>query len=278
MGVRGAGSTIKEGELLAKKGTRIQALTMASVATGGVTNVCVYARPKVAFLPTGSELIPLGETLQRGQMIDTNSILMKQLLEENGAQPIIYPITKDEVVSLRNRLEEAVEAADIVIINGGSSKGGEDFNVRLLEELGELLFHGVAIVPGRPMALALIKGKLVMVLPGPALAAFNGMEWCVKALISHMLQAPVLTRETLEVTLTEDVFGPPHMDVLSMMQVARNPQGEYTAKPIPLKGKTVSHAFRAQAYKHVIAGTAPLKAGTKIEVCLLVNKNEIPQE
>jgi molybdopterin molybdotransferase len=145
MNIRPCGSTIRQGEPVGSRNRVLRSFDLACLAMGGITEVDVYKKPKVAFLPTGSELVALGENVQRGKNIDSNSVLVKNMLLEMGAEPILYPITKDCKAELNAALDRAISDADVVIISGGSSKGEEDFNARILEERGVALFHWVWI-------------------------------------------------------------------------------------------------------------------------------------
>lgn len=190
MNIRAAGSTICTGEQLLSRGTVIRAREMSLLAAGGICSVPVYKKPVTAFLPTGTELVPVGTMIKRGQMIDSNSVLAEYTLKEYGCETLMYQITKDDVKILRERLKDALKKASLVLINGGSSKGGEDFNVRILKEMGTQLYHGAATVPGRPVGIFLVKGKLVIVVPGPPMAAMNTLEWLVRPLVFHMYRRP----------------------------------------------------------------------------------------
>ena len=95
MNIRPCGSTIRKGEAVGHKNRKLQSFDLACLAMGGITEIEVYKKPRVAFLPTGSELVSLGENVTRGKNIDSNSILVKNMLIEMGADPILYPITKD---------------------------------------------------------------------------------------------------------------------------------------------------------------------------------------
>ena len=133
--------------------------------------VPVRRKPRVAFIPTGSELVPAGVRPLRGQNVDANSLMVKHMLAAYGAEPLMFPIVKDDPQALEEAFAEALAAADLVVINGGSAVGKEDFNVRMIEERGKVIHHYIAAVPGRPMMLAVANGKPVVDLPGPALAA-----------------------------------------------------------------------------------------------------------
>ena len=135
--VKPCGADLKQGSLIAKAGTVLHAQTLAAAAMSGVAELTVVKKPQVAFIPTGSELVKVGSALKRGQNFDTNSILVQQMLQDMGAEPILHPIVPDDPNAIRAALESVWEQSDIVLINAGTSKGGEDYSFRILEEAGE---------------------------------------------------------------------------------------------------------------------------------------------
>lgn len=216
--VSGAGSRMKKDELLVSAGMRLAPFNLSRLAAGGITSVPVYRKPMVAFLPTGSELIPLGETPVRGNNIDSNSIMAEAEIEAMGAEPLMYSITKDMKDELRHNLLDAVSKADIVIINGGSSKGEEDFNTGLMQESGQLLFHWVRTAPGRPMSAAMIDGIPVINLAGPTTAALSGLKWVIKPMLQRMTGEdpdPFVYREAV---LAKDMKSPP-LDLFKLVRL-----------------------------------------------------------
>lgn len=273
--VRPAGSTLKKGDVLVRSGARLRSEDVACIAMSGRNQVKVRKKPVVAFIPTGSELIPAGEQLQRGQNFDANSHLAASMLREMGAEPLLLPIVRDQKDELRDALKSALSQSDIVIINGGSSKGGEDFNTRLLEEEGELICHGVRAVPGRPMGIAVIDGKPVINLSGPVLAAFYGLDWCVRSLVCTMLDVPYSLRTRVSVMLEEDLHTPSYMELLVRMNVCRkgpyytgysaNAHAENTAEVIASNALFISEIDR-DFYP----------AGSWIEVELCCRPEEVP--
>lgn len=229
--VRVAGDTIKTGELLIAAGVPIRPIDLSLLVMGGIETIDVIKKPLVSFIPTGSELVAPGTVPKRGQNIDTNSIFVKHMLIEMGAQPLCYSIVKDHQEQLAHTLDDALQKSDIVIINGGSSKGAEDFNARLLKERGTIICHGVAAAPGKPMCIAIIDDKVVINLPGPLAAAFYGVQWCVSAVVYHYLGIPAPQRQQLEARMSKDVRFPAHMEILGKVTVTKNKQGFYDATP-----------------------------------------------
>ena len=229
MNVRPAGSMMKKDALLAKKGMRITAFDIAALATGGYGTVRVIKKPRIAFLPTGSELIPAGSIPQRGQNFDANSLMVSAMLREMGAEVTCFPIEADHKNNLKERLAEALKTNDIVLINGGSSKGEEDFNTRILQEMGEFLFHWIKAAPGRPMSAAVIQGKLVINLAGPTIGAYYGVIWCVKELLSDWYGCEVPWGHEIEAELTEDLMAPP-MSIFMRMRVTDEKEASEKAR------------------------------------------------
>ena len=275
MNVRGAGSSFRAGAKLIDSGLPLRPCDLASLAMGGVLEVEVYKKPRVAFIPTGSELIPIGTPLRRGCNYDTNSLLVRLTLEEMGAQPICFPIVRDDLDQLKEALHKALTEADIVIINGGSSKGDEDFNTRLLASEGELLFHGVSAAPGRPMAISIVNGTPVINMAGPALAAFYTLEWCIRAIVCRCLHLPVPEKQKIRGVLTKDFHGGSPIDFLCRVEVRRSENG-YTITPFDRGQADLPTTLRTNAMYISVAGDKNYTAGDELEVELLRNIAEIP--
>ena len=272
MNVQPCGANIKEGTQVGKAGTVLAPAHLAALVLGGYGKVNVYKKPVIAFIPSGSELISAGETLQRGQNFDSNSIMVKACLEKMGAEVKLHPIVKDKKTEVAAALDEMLEAADVVILNAGTSKGSEDFCVQYLEENGNMLFHGVKSVPGRPMSITIYKDKPVINMSGPAVGALNGCMWLMAPVIDRMLShKEPLYIPTAEVTLTGELGFPPFMSVFSGLEITRSEDGTLMAEPIPGRGpksKGMSAALMADAYYMSGLGEHPHQAGEKVTVIL----------
>jgi molybdopterin molybdotransferase/putative molybdopterin biosynthesis protein len=236
MNVSERGSMICEGEMILEKGLPIRPCDVGALARGAVWNVPVVKKPVVAFIPTGNELIPLRAIPKRGENIDTNSIMAGQMITAMGASPVVFPIQKDNKAGLEGILKKALLLSDIVVINGGSSKGAEDYNARLLSEMGNLICHGVNAAPGRMLAISIIEGKAVVNLPGPMFAAYFGLDWCVRAIVCHALGIPVPRRPVVRARLTGNGTPPrqlpPGFELLTRVIVTRRADG-WEAWPVP---------------------------------------------
>ena len=263
--VRPCGSMVKKDELIVPKGYRITPYRMASLATGGVKEVWVSKRPVVTFLPTGSELIPAGEVPARGQNIESNSLMIKGLVNGWGAEYRELPIVKDQMTQLKTSMEKAIAQSDIVLINGGSSKGSEDLSIPLLQEMGQVLQHYVRSAPGRPMSVSLVGQTLVINVPGPTLAAFAVCDWAVKPAVLRY-QGYVETDATeIEAVLEEDLNSPPFMEIYTRVILTKK-DGKWYAKPLGRAASMEDGAGKCNGILVTELGRKGYKAGETVKI------------
>lgn len=235
-GVSPCGSISRKGELIAPAHTRLTPEAVAAAAVGGYAQLPVYAKPRVAFIPTGTELVPWGGYPARGQNIEANSLLVQGLVQEWGGEAIVYPLVRDDRESVSAALERALEAADIVVLNAGSSRGGDDFNAELLAERATYFRHGVRAVPGRPVGMAIIDGKPVVNAPGPVLAAWLCMDWLVRGLVAHWFGTPVIDQQHIQARLGATVEEPKRRERIVRMMLTPAADGVPVATPIGKMG------------------------------------------
>lgn len=272
MNVQPCGSNIKKGAQVGKAGTVLSPAHLAALVLGGYSRVQVRKKPVISFIPSGSELVPAGSELKRGQNFDSNSIMVKALLEKMGAEVILHPIIKDDPEQIAGALDAVIGSSDIVILNAGTSKGSEDYCVQYLEKNGSMLFHGVRSVPGRPMSITMLKDKPVINMSGPAVGALNGCYWLMVPVLERMLgMRRHMVIPEAEVTLASELGFPPVMSMFSGLDLSENENGELIATPIAGRGPGArgrSAALMADAYYMSPIGGKPHQAGEKIKVIL----------
>lgn len=268
-GVRGAGSTIAKGELLVSKGTILRPVELSAIVMGGVTEVKVYKKPVAAFIPTGNELVSADEGIIRGKTIDSNSILIENILKDMGAEPLLYNIVKDNKKDLKETLKDALSKADIVLINGGSSLGSEDYNGKLIEEMGDTIAHGVLAAPGKPVCIGIIDGKPAINIPGPPAAVFYVSDWLVRGIVRYYTGLKKPVKSTVKALLTEDINTPFNVEIMCKMHTVKEKDGSYTTKQIPFNNSTVSESLCSNSCYITKPGTSGNKAGEYIDVEIL---------
>lgn len=176
------GRDIRAGQEVLPSGIRLDPSKIGILAALGITEVPVFAKPTVAVIPSGNEIVPPGDPLEPGKIYDINSYTLSALVQQIGGIPRLFPIMKDTLEDVRRTLREAL-ACDIIVLSGGSSVGERDVMVEAVEGMGEVKFHGIAVKPGKPTLCAVVEGKLLLGMPGyPTSCLTNGYGLLVPVL------------------------------------------------------------------------------------------------
>ena len=181
-----AGTDITRGETVVRAGERLTARETGVLAAIGVGEVRVAAKPVVAILSTGDELVPPGGPIRSGEIYDSNSRILADSVRELGGEPRVLGIARDDERDLREMLAAAM-SADVILFSGGTSKGAGDLSYRVVEGLGKpgIVVHGVALKPGKPICLAVADGKPIIILPGfPTSAIFTFHEFVAPLILA----------------------------------------------------------------------------------------------
>jgi putative molybdopterin biosynthesis protein len=270
--VRPAGEDIKESKLVLPRGHLIRAFDIGALATYGITSIEVLA-VNVGIIPTGSELVPLGVRPGPGQVVESNTVMAQVFLSQMGAHCTRLPIVQDDPDLIRESLRSAVRQNDLVLISAGSSAGTRDFTESVIRSLGELLFHGVAVKPGKPVMLGRVEGKPVLGLPGYPLAAQTALREFAAPLLESWGFAPA-PRYPVTVRLAQTLTSECGFDEFVPLFVGRigttlygTPHG---------KGAAVQMAtVKANGYTHIPAPVEGYEAGTELEVFLTTDPGSI---
>jgi len=176
--VASAGSDMARGEVVARTGDRLSSRDTGVLAALGIAAIAVVRKPLVHLFSTGDELSSPGDPLSAAGVYDCNGRLLADALREVGAVVVEGGIVRDDENALRAKLDEALVAADLVVFSGGTSKGAGDLSYRVVADRGEILVHGVALKPGKPIVMARVDQKPVVILPGfPTSAVFTFHEF-----------------------------------------------------------------------------------------------------
>jgi putative molybdopterin biosynthesis protein len=275
--VRPLGEDIVATQLILPAGQVLRPVDLGALAAGGLTQVRASRKPRVAILPTGTELVPVGQPPKRGDIIEYNSIVLAGQVITWGGQSQRYPITADDYALIRERVQQAADVSDLVLLNAGSSAGSEDFSARIVTELGRLLVHGVAVRPGHPVILGLVRRSAqaaetlrevpIIGVPGyPVSAALTG-EIFVEPMLARWLGRAPNDPVTIEATLTRKVTSPAGDD--DYMRVVAGRVGEkLLAAPLSRGAGVITSLVRADGITILPRGVQGLEAGTKIKVRL----------
>ena len=181
------GDDVYPGKPVLSAGRLIAAQDIGALAAVGITEVDVCRRLTVAIISTGDELVSAAEIPADGQIRDLNSPMLAALVTQTGCEPRCYGIVTDDTEKLSAALDKALEECDVVLISGGSSVGAKDATDEVIESKGEVLFHGIAMKPGKPTILGKVGMKPVWGLPGHPVAAFLVGHIFVRPLLAQMM-------------------------------------------------------------------------------------------
>jgi len=231
------GEDIRKGDVAVESGTRLQAHHVGLLAALDVSHVDVVENPQVAILSTGNELVELGKKSQPNQIIDSNRYIISGLVTELGAQPLNLGIARDNQDEIGAKISEGLAKADVVITTGGTSVGAPDLVPMVINKLGKpgVVVHGVALRPGMPTALAVLKGKPVFVLSGYPVAATIGFEVFARPIILKLLGIEHEPRPLLKAKLTRRVSGVLGRRVYLRVNVFKR-DNDFFAEPVRTKG------------------------------------------
>ena len=174
--VRPVGEDIVAGEMILTRSHTIRPIDIGVLLSGGVTEISVFAQPKVGIIPTGTEIVEPYEDPKEGDIIESNSRMFEAMVRENGGIAKRYGIVPDDYELIKKTVLKALDENDMVLINAGSSAGTEDYTVHILREIGEVFIHGVAMKPGKPVILGKACGKPVIGIPGYPVSAYLAVE------------------------------------------------------------------------------------------------------
>lgn len=205
--IRPIGEDIVANEMIIPSNHSVRPVDIAAMLAGGVNSFKAYRKPKVGLIPTGTEIIEPGETLDLGKIIESNSRMFEGLVKEYGGEAIRYRPIPDDYQLLKQGIMKAVQQNDMVIINAGSSAGSEDYTVKLIAELGEVLVHGIATKPGKPAILGIVEGKPVIGIPGYPVSAYFVFENFAKPVIKGFVRQPIPAKDTVDAVLSKRVVS-----------------------------------------------------------------------
>ncbi len=272
--VRVIGEDIVSTELILPESHRVRPIDIGAMLSGGLTEIKVRNRPRVAVIPTGTELIEPGEPLRRGAIIEFNSRILSSLVHEWGGKPIRFSPVPDNVEQITETLRKACELYDIVVINAGSSAGSEDYTARAIASLGKVLLHGVNIKPGKPVILGRVMNKPVIGLPGYPVSAYITFHLFGKPLI-HALQGIELpAAEVMTAKLSRQVASSLGQEEFLRVKIGRVGEN-LIATPISRGAGVLMSLVRADGFVRIPAMSEGYGAGTEVPVEMMRDKDEI---
>lgn len=256
------GADIREGESLLEAGAVFTPARLGAVTAIGLTHVDVFARPRVAIMCTGDEVVSPGQPLRPGQVYNVNRYTLEALVRRHGGDPVIIPTTGDSLAALDASLALA-RTCDIIVTSGGSSVGEHDLVIDMLRTHGEVIFHGIAIKPGKPTVFGRIGDTLLLGLSGYPTSCLSNAHVLLVPLLRLTARLPASTPRTVTLPLARRITSA---------------QGRMQFYTVRIEGDTVVPAFKASGditsmahadgYIVIPADDEAVEAGTMVRVTL----------
>lgn len=272
--IRPIGEDIVVGEMILPANHRIRPLDLGALISGGVRKVSVYEKAKVYIIPTGSEIVEIHEELKKGMIYESNSRMFAGLVEEYGGTAYRCSPIDDEYDLLKKTILKAVADHHLVIINAGSSAGSKDYTRMIIEELGEVVIHGVAVKPGKPTILGVINDTPVIGIPGYPVSAYFTFETFVKPLIYKMLRKEDKKTKTVTAISSRRIVS--SLKHLEYVRIKIGQVGDkLVATPLNRGAGVTMSLVRADGILVIPKNSEGIEAGETIEVQLLKHIDEI---
>ncbi len=272
--VRPLGEDIVATELVLPENHVIQPHDLGALSAAGLIEILVRRMPRVVVIPTGSELVMPGSKLKPGNIIEYNSLMLSEQIREWGAEPSRFPIIPDDNDKLLEAVRGALDDCDLVVINAGSSAGSRDYTSSIVEQLGELVVHGIAIRPGHPTILGVARGKPLIGIPGYPVSAYITTELVVKPVIARMNGVAPVSGPRMQAVVSRKISSPMGQD--EFIRVALGKIGErIIATPLSRGAGVVTSLVRADGIMKVPRFSQGLDSGSQVEVELKRSPEEI---
>lgn len=258
------GEDVTVGQKIVREGQAVRPADIGMLASLGITSLPVINSYRIGIISTGDEIMAPEQTLAPGEIRDVNSYALYAAVRSCGASPTVYPLVKDQFEVLQKSVSRGLEENDILLLSGGSSVGTMDVTLEVLMTFKQarLLFHGIAVKPGKPTLAVKIEEKLVIGLPGHPVSALT---------VFYILVAPLLrpeqNRKSCQGYLSMNVFSQAGRDDFIPVTVEEK-EGRFMIRPLLGKSGLMSILTQAQGYIHIPYEQQGLKAGEKLDVIL----------
>jgi putative molybdopterin biosynthesis protein len=281
--IRPLGEDFIATQLVLPAGHVLRPVDLGAIAASGHVSVRVSRKPKVAILPTGSELVPIGSQLKSGDILEYNSLVLAAQVNAMGAEAKRFSITRDNYEEICQRIKEAAKDFDLILLNAGSSAGSEDFSSRAIESLGQLLVHGVAVRPGHPVILGTVYGENnnekdrivpIVGVPGYPVSAALTVDIFVEPIIACWLGRPALDLPVEKAFLTRKIVSSPGDDDYVRVVMGRV-EGKLLAAPLPRGAGVISSLIRADGLVVIPRGEQGVESGQPVTVHMYHAMSEI---
>ncbi len=278
--VRKTGEDVVSGEILLPARHRIRAYDQGTLLAAGILAVEVYRKPRVLIIPTGNEIVSpedAADPLPPGAILEVNGQILSSLIHDCGAEAVLGTAVPDDPAKIKAVIRSGLQAGyQIILIIAGSSAGTEDFTPSLLAEMGELLVHGVTVMPGKPTLLASVGGCAVVGVPGYPVSAVIAFREFVGPLLERMQGGAAPAPELIQAILGRKLPSRPGLEE-HVRVILGNVRGHTVALPLSAGAGMLTSLVRADGILRVPAEITGFAEGEKVQVELLTPVQTLDQ-
>ena len=256
------GADIVAGQPLLSPGDVLSPAKIGALAAIGVTDVAVYARPRVAILSTGNEIVDPGQPLAPGQIYDINQFTLSSIIGAHGGEAVVHPTSPDTLEDLAAAVE-ATSDAEVLVFSGGSSVGERDLIIDVLQRTGEVLFHGIAVKPGKPTVFGRVGSRPVLGLPGYPTSCLSNAYMLLGPMLRRIARLPDYRPNTVTLPLARRVVSTTGRHQFYTVRIENG-----VAVPAFKASGDITSMALADGYIEIPAQTDIVEAGEMVEVKL----------
>ena len=272
--VRLVGEDVVATELLLPRNHRLRPYDLGAVLAAGHTTVRVRARPRVAIIPTGDEITSPGEPARPGEIIDFNSTVLGAMVTEGGGAPTLLPAVPDDPALLKQALRDALADHHLVALIAGSSAGEHDFTAEVIAGEGELLVHGIEVMPGKPAVLGVVAGKPVIGIPGYPVSAIVVAREILLPALRRLLGAGPDAAPRVRAVAPRKIPSRLGLEEFVRVTVGRV-RDRLMALPLARGAGVISTMVRADGFLRIPGMVEGINAGEEVDIELLRPADEI---
>jgi len=269
--VSSKGSEIARKDLILNKGHILRVQDLGLISILGIRKLKVFKKPRVAIIPTGSELTNDINDAKWGKILNTNSTVISNLVQISGGIPLDLGITPDNIHKIKNKIRVALSKCDIILTTGGSSVGVRDLVAESINEIGKpgILVHGIKLDRGRVTGLASLRSKPVIILPGPIQGAVNAFIVFAQPIIRFMLGLHPYTKPFISAKLTKDWNARKkfqNFTKIVYVKMSRSASGEFHASPVTGETTDITVLTESNGFILVPERLTMLKKGQEVKI------------
>ncbi|HYU79188.1 MAG TPA: gephyrin-like molybdotransferase Glp [Vicinamibacterales bacterium] len=256
------GADIVRGQTVLRSGDVLNPSRIGALAALGLSAIELYGKPRIAILSTGNEIVEPGAPLAPGQIYDINRFTLSAIIAEHGGVPVPHRTAEDTIDDLQRAIDACLEE-DVLVFSGGSSVGERDLILDVIGRRGEILFHGIAVKPGKPTVFGVVQGKAVFGMPGYPTSCLSNAYMLLVPALRRMAHLPPHQMRTVQLPVSQRIVSTTGRHQFYTVRIA-----DGQAVPAFKASGDITSMSHADGYIEISAQTDIVEKGQIVEVKL----------